>query len=453
MKKHLALILAFSLFLSACSQQQIAPEVDIVVEAPPISDPTDPPPPTPTPKPTLPPTPKAASLPIPTFSPETITILAGEPVKIAYLLWDVNPAGQDSVRGVEIALADFGPELLGHPIQLSGLNSECNEFAGQQGAIKLMQDKNLIGVIGTTCSVPALKAAEVISENNRVLISPSSTNPELTDPETHLPGFSRTAPNDLAQIQAVAHHAFDKLGARRMAIVRGEVNPFQRLYAQALCGYFTDLGGECVLEFAKYAGDTYVTPIINELVEVETDAIYFLGWDFEEASAFLEAVQGSDELSDTAVYLWGEVYNNPQLLDEAGDTALGVYVSATSYDIIVDERYQVFLATYQERYGEDPQSVYHPYAYDAVTLLLTAISQVAVPGDDGSLMVDPLAVRDAIYNQVEFQGLAGFINCSPTGDCLSSAEGKIYQFTSGDPATYNPGPPDLPGANPIQVWP
>jgi branched-chain amino acid transport system substrate-binding protein len=457
MKKNIALILVITLCLSACSQNQKQEPTSEVLETKKtevVQDdtvlPSETPVPTiaPTEAPTITPTPR------PTFSPETITIPAGDPINIGYLLWDSNPIGLDAVRGVEIAIYDYGAEILDHPIKLTGLNSECNEFAGQQGATILMQDKSIIGVIGTTCSAPALKAAPIISENNRVLISPSNSSPDLTASNTHSAGYARTAPNDLVQIKAIAHHAYDNLGARKMAIVRGEVNLFQRLYGTTLCEYFTELGGECVLEFAKYAGNTYVAPIINDLVEVEADAIYFLGWDFKEAAAFLAAVKDSEELKNTGIILWGEVYNRPGLLEETGDNALGVYVSATSYDIDWgSDQYQAFLSKYREDYGEEPQNIYHPYAYDAATLLLKAINEVAVPGDDGSLMVDPLAVRDATYNMVEFQGLSGAISCSPLGDCLSTAQGKVYEFISGDPSTFNPGPADLLSSNPVQVWP
>ena len=83
----------------------------------------------------------------------------------------------------------------------------------------------------------------------------------------------------------------------------------------------------------------------------------------------------------------------------------------------------------------------------------TILAQVAVPGDDGSLMVDPLAVRDALYGKVGFQGLSGFISCSEVGDCSTTSNGRVYQFTCGDPSTYNPGSTDLQNANPVQVWP
>jgi len=463
--KFLVLLLFSLFFMSSCgpSPEELtatsASEIAAAANTPEPTftlRPTDTPVPTETPEPTITPTeaPTVTPTPRPTFSPETIVIPAGESVKIAYLLWDSNPVGVDQVRGVEIAIADFGAEIQGHPIELTGLNSECVEFAGQQGALKLMQDKSILGIIGTTCSIPALKAAPIISENNRVMISPSNSNADLTAADTHSLGFARTVPNDLVQIKAVGQYAYDILGARKMAILRGGTDRFHRLFSIALCEYFTELGGECVLDNPRFEGSTYVTPFINDLINVEADAIYIIGHGFEGAAAFLTAVKASEELNDAAVFLYGWVYSKPELLEEAGEDAIGAYVSVDSYTIDTGtDHYQAFLSTYKQDYGEEPINIYHPYAYDATILLLKAIDQVAVPGDDGSLMVDPLAVRDAMYNKVQFQGLSGFISCSPLGDCLSTASGIVYKFINGDPTTFNPGPADLLSSNPVQVWP
>ena len=84
---------------------------------------------------------------------------------------------------------------------------------------------------------------------------------------------------------------------------------------------------------------------------------------------------------------------------------------------------------------------------------MNAIANAAVEGDDDVLMIDPLAVREALYVEEGFTGLTGLISCSPLGDCASSEEGYVYEFISADPGTFIPGPADQLGSNPIQVWP
>jgi len=470
MRKILVLVFVILFSLTACSQTSEKSPSQEQSDSPAdvTNPPTTPPeptktkvPPTDTPIPTETPVPTHTNTPVPTnpptvtptFSPDTLSFAPGEPLKIGYLLWETHPLGIDTIRGMEIAINDFGGELFEHPIELTGFDSECNELAAQRGAQILVRDDTVIGILGTTCSGGALRAAPIVSDGNRVLISPSNSSPELTAPDSRSAGYFRTGPNDVFQVRAVAQYAYNELGMRKLATVYVANDKFQKLQSNTLCEVFTELGGECVLERTMEAGSTYMEPIINSLVEVSPDAIYFMNWDFEAGAAFLSEARTAPNLENTAFFVW-EGNMNPDFLQQAGDNAVGVYVSMTSYDIDQEtDIYQTFLDTYRSNYGEEPISIYHSFAYDATTLLLKAIAQVAVKSEDGSLMVDPLAVRDALYVLDEYLGLTGLISCSPFGDCAGSTEGKVYEFTSGDPGTFNPGPADLLSSNPSQVWP
>jgi len=326
-------------------------------------------------------------------------------------------------------------------------------LAAQRGAQILVQDDSVIGILGTTCSGGALRAAPIVSDGNRVMISPSNSSPELTAPDFRAAGYFRTSPNDLYQVKAAAQYAYHELGARKLATVYVASDIFQKLQSETLCEMFTELGGECVLETTREAGNTYMTPAINSLVEAAPDFIYFMSWDFEAGAAFLSEAKTTPGLENVALFVW-EGCLSPEFLQQAGDSALGVYVSKTSYEYDQETAvYQTFLETYRNNYGEGPVSIYHPYAYDATILLLMAIAQVAVQSEDGTLKVDPLAVREALYVVEEFTSLTGMISCSPSGDCASSAEGQVYKFNSGDPSTFNPGPADSLSSNPALVWP
>jgi branched-chain amino acid transport system substrate-binding protein len=464
--KKISLPLLILVLFSACTQATTQPsKTDSPVQQPeatstptqlPAPSSTSTPIPTETPVPTSTNTPEPTSTPTitPTFSPQTLQFSPGEPLRIGYLLWEGHPMGIDSLRGIEIAIQDFGGSLLGHPIDLTGYDSECNQLAGQSGAQNLIFDDSVIGVIGTTCSPSALRAAPIISDGGSVLISPSNSLAELTAPDSRAPGYFRTAPNDVFQVNAVAHYAYEELGARRLATVHVSTRVFQRLQSEALCEAFAALGGDCVLERTMEEGSAYMDPIINSLVAAEPDAVYFMNGDFEVGAAFLEAVKSTPELEDTAIFVW-EILNQPGFLDVAGDTVLGVYVSVTSYEFDQgSSAYLAFVDAYRSAYGEDPNpSLFHAFAYDAATLLLMALEQVAVQGEDGTLMVDPLAIREALYTQPGFSGLSGWIVCSKNGDCDGSPEGKVYEFVSGDPGTFNPGLSDSLSSNPVLVWP
>jgi branched-chain amino acid transport system substrate-binding protein len=472
-KKALPLLIAFvvTLLFFGCSPTTNTPmatpveqvsESETVIQAPTnTSVPTDtpipptetPPPPTNTPLPTDTPTETLTPSITPTFSPQTLSFSPGAPVRIGTLLWETNPIGIDSLRGVEIALSDFGGEILGHPIELLSYDEECNEVAGQRGAQILALDDSVVGVIGTTCSRAALIAAKAVSDKGKVMISPSNSNPEYTAPESHESGYFRTYPNDIQALKATTQYAYNELGSRKLASLYIANDKVQTFWDDHLCQLFINLGGECVLERAVPAGTTFLAPVINALLEAAPDLIHLTFWDAKDAASLIAEIRNTPELAGVNIAVW-EALNNPNFLTEAGENVVGVYVSTTQVNFEQDTlAYQTLFQTYQANFGEEPLSIFHAYAYDAATLLLRAINQVAVLHEDGSLSVDPLAVRDVLYATVDFPGVTGSLTCSPYGDCSGVQGGNLYQFTSSDPESFNPGPADSPNSNPSQVWP
>jgi branched-chain amino acid transport system substrate-binding protein len=461
------MILLGSLVISGCQApagETGLPSVPAATEAPSqgaMPAPSDTPlPPSATPFPTGTPTPTVTATPpptetptlTPTFSPKTLVFGAGEPLKIGYLLWETNPIGVDSWRAVELAIKEFGGELSGHPIELVGYDDACNERGGQRGAQLLARDEAVVGVIGTSCSGAALRAAPIISDAGKAMVSPSNTNPLLTAADSRAAGYFRTAPNDISQANAVAQYAFNGLGRRKMASLYTANAKPQKAYSEHLCQAFSDLGGECVLERAVPGGTTFVTPTINAILASGADVIH-MTIDLKAAAAFVKGARTTPGLEEAAIFSW-ELLNTPDFLRQAGDSAVGAYTSVTSYDFDHGTvAYQNFLVMYRNQFGEEPTSQFHAYAFDAATMLLKAVAAVAIEGEDGTLRVDPLAVRDALYRMADFPGLTGRLSCSPQGDCASDSEGRIYQFTSGVPASFNPGPASVPGSNPVQVWP
>jgi branched-chain amino acid transport system substrate-binding protein len=77
----------------------------------------------------------------------------------------------------------------------------------------------------------------------------------------------------------------------------------------------------------------------------------------------------------------------------------------------------------EEINGVKPPQAFHAHGADAMNILINAIEQVAVQGDDGTLYVPKGALRDAVYATKDYQGLTGNITCTPTGDCGAGAIG------------------------------
>ena len=73
------------------------------------------------------------------------------------------------------------------------------------------------------------------------------------------------------------------------------------------------------------------------------------------------------------------------------------------------------LAAYEARHGGFPQSPYWAHAYDATTILLSAIESIAVEEGD-MLAIDRAALREAV-GATAMNGLVGTVSCDGFGDC------------------------------------
>ena len=109
-----------------------------------------------------------------------LTIAPGAPVHLAYALVisGANESlGVDSRRGIEIAIDDKNGTLLGHSIQLSGVDTLCKAEGGQAAATALAVDQTIVGIIGPSCSSETAVAAPILSDAGFTMISPSATAP------------------------------------------------------------------------------------------------------------------------------------------------------------------------------------------------------------------------------------------------------------------------------------
>jgi branched-chain amino acid transport system substrate-binding protein len=76
-----------------------------------------------------------------------------------------------------------------------------------------------------------------------------------------------------------------------------------------------------------------------------------------------------------------------------------------------------FLATYEARFGEQPATPYYPHWYDAASLLLSAVEEVAEQDGKGTLHIGRQALRDTLYSTAAYPGLTGSLTCDDYGDC------------------------------------
>ena len=367
---------------------------------------------------------------------DVVTFGEGEAVQIRTVLAHVVVSSvSDWARySTELAIRDFGP-IYGHEIELGeAIDGMCSADGGRASAEQVIANPRVIGVIGTLCSGSAVAASPLLSAAGLVMVSPANTSPTLTSdlfgnasPDYH-PGYFRTANNDLYQGQAVADFAYNELGLRRMVSI-DDGDPYTMGLTVAFGNAFRALGGEVPVNARIEKGRTDMTSELAEFADAEPDGIFFPLF-IAEGSPFAEQVREVDGLKDAALLtdaalLLSEFLGTPQ--------SDGIYfagpepVHGENVNIATGKSGDAVLAEIESFFDGTHTNPYWAHAYDAATLLLSAINAVAV-ADAGKLYIDRVALRAEVGATAGFPGLIGELTCDEFGDC-GTGRVNIYHQT------------------------
>src|SRR5580765_66140 len=107
-----------------------------------------------------------------------VEIPSGEPIH--FVFWGVlsgadSTLGEDSKRGVEIAIDDKGGKVLGHDIELTTEDGLCTPEGGATAAQKIAADTTIAGLIGPNCTDEVLGGIKAITDAGMTTVSSSAT--------------------------------------------------------------------------------------------------------------------------------------------------------------------------------------------------------------------------------------------------------------------------------------
>jgi branched-chain amino acid transport system substrate-binding protein len=380
-----------------------------------------------------------------------VKIAPDEPIHIAY--WGVLSGadaslGEDSKRGVEIAIDDKGGQLLGHDILLTTEDAGCTPEGGATAAAKLASDTSLVGLIGSSCSDETVGGIAAITNAGLTTISPSNTRPALSDPNRgpDYAGYLRTAHSDAFQGKAVAEFAYNFLGVRKAATLH-DGSAYSQALQQVFADEFTALGGEIVAQEAVAKDATDMKPVLTTISAAGPELLYYPV--FVAVGGFVTAQIRDVAGLENVKIIGSDGIFTADLLKGGGANTQGMYLSSPDFSAFTGD-YAGFIEKHTAKYGGATLSTFHAHAYDAANMLFAALEAVAVVEADGTIYIPRQALRDAIYATKDFSGITGTLSCSPSGDCGAPVI-AVYEIVNSDPASWNPASADAP--NPKKVFP
>lgn len=377
-----------------------------------------------------------------------VRISQGQPITIGYWLvvsGSDASLGIDTRRGIELAIEDAG-SLLGHPIRLVGEDSGCNAEGGVTAATRLAANRDIVAAVGSSCSSEAVPGAPILWNAGIPTVSPSNTAPVLTAENRgdQFAGYLRTAHNDEVQGRVAAEFAYNSLDARRAATIH-DGSPYAEGLTNVFERVFRELGGQITSEEAIGPTDTDMRPVLTRIASNAPDVMYYpifvaAGGHVTRQAREVNGLQRTRLMGADGMF-------TPDFLEAAGASAQNMYLSSPDLsEEALGMRYSEFLQKYQQKFGERPLAAFHAHAYDAANIIFEAIKKVARQDDQGNTLIGRQALRDALFQTQNFQGITGTVSCNEHGDC-ADPKIAVYQVISARPADWRPG------TDPRKVWP
>ncbi|MBM3684522.1 MAG: DUF4239 domain-containing protein [Actinobacteria bacterium] len=371
---------------------------------------------------------------------DCVRIGPDDPIIIGSLLSARRPTGQDSAAAIELAVDyldgtfdGIDGTLLGRSVVLLERDDGCSAATTTTAQQQLIAERQLLGVIGTTCSTAALDVADKAFSAAKIpLISPSNTAPSLTDPNRHEPYYFRVAWNDVVQGTVTANFATSR-GWTTVTAVALEGESYSTQLATVFAETIRRRGGTATV-ITRPAGETDAA--LAARIAATGPQLVFLPVVSPSCEPIARAVRDRPTLRELPL-LVGEACSEPTLLTALGADLGELYASGPDFSFYDDNEFYAtaFLDAYRRNTGRDPITDFHAHAFDATQLLFDAIRRSAVPTADGGLLIDRAQVRTELLRVSGYPGISGVLGCTLEGDCAQNVRMAVYRA------------PDLPSVN------
>ena len=336
-----------------------------------------------------------------------LSISAFSTIKVGAILpmtGGVAAFGQMIWQGVKLANELF-PQVLGQDIEIVLLDNNSDKVQAVNTTRRAIEQDKVVAIIGQVISSNTIAGGAVAEENGVAMVSPSSTNPLVTQDRKYV---SRVCFSDPFQGVAAALLAFNNMGAKNVAVFVD----VEQDYAVGFANFFKDtaieLGGTVFYEYYK-SGDQDFTAQISDALSKNADAFFIPGYYQEIALIAIQARQ----LGFYDPIIAGDGAAVPETIEIGGVAVNGIYFT-THYDSgspAITDNAKLFVEAYTQKYGEAP-GTFTALGFDTYLVIRDAIERA------GS--TDREAIAKAVRQTKDFPAVTGIITINESGDAIKS---------------------------------
>ncbi len=317
--------------------------------------------------------------------------------------------GEQIKLGAELAIEEAKARFrqLGFDLQFVPYDDQANPDVGVANANRIINDPDILGVVGHLNSGVAIPSSEVYARVNLVMVSPANTNPRVTD--RRLPNVNRICGRDDVQGPAGAEYAYNNLQVRSVFIIHDKTAYGQGL-AEEFRKRFEALGGRAVAFVGTEETSNFI-PIINQIrgARPVPQLVYF-GGIYSQIGPFVKQLR---ERGVTTRLMGGDGLDSAEFERLAGSAAAkGTYYTTVAGPVSAFPKAKELAQRFKQKYGKEIEG-FGIYAYDAARVILVALEN-AIKENGGKKPTREQVSR--AVRQVKLEGITGAIEFDDKGD-------------------------------------
>jgi len=327
----------------------------------------------------------------------------GEGSKYAAEMWleDIKAAGGLDVGGVK------------YDVEVVIEDNESKPESAAKAATKLITEDEVLAIVGPQSSAQAIPAGEMANNFGTPMISPWSTNPDTTKDR---PFVFRGCFLDPFQGPVVANFIKEEFGFTKAAVLYDVASDYPKGLAEVFKeAWEKNNGPGSVVAFESFTTkdadfSSQLTNIINSGAEVLFTPQYY--------NEVALIVQQAHELGWKNPIVGSDSWGSAETVKLCGEECYGLFFSTHYAAAGATGATKAFIDRYNQKYGYVPDDV-GALTWDSLRIVQAAIQGTG--GLSGDLKKDREAVKDAMANIKEFDGITGKMTFTPDGDPIKCA--------------------------------
>jgi branched-chain amino acid transport system substrate-binding protein len=319
-------------------------------------------------------------------------------------------------KGAELAAKEINAKggINGRPLKLEKGDDQGKNDQAVIVANQFVKNDKIVLVVGHFNSTCSLASKPIYNQNKVVQFSPGSTNVKVCEGG---PYTFRNLYRDDYQGEFLAEFAKTDLGAKKVAVFYDN-DDYGIGLKNAFIKKCDEIGLEVVGEEAYVREQTFDYSTSLNKFEARSPDVIFISGLYNEAAAIIRLARGK---GIKIPFMGGDGLDSPGLLEIAGQSAEGTYVTSPFVFTEDNKKGEVMADAFNAEFGMDPDT-WAALTYDAVMMAAEVVKEAGVDREKVRVLMADITTKEKGYD-----GVTGVTYFDENGDCLKPAYVKIVK--------------------------